>query len=416
MAKTLLFDCACSEVWVHPENWRSLNTQKSLKLDWYVECKFYDPEFKDKYPKGFPFRKKVNRFRTLEERKGAISFLLKEIPRLLEDRGYNPITKKFMIEQVKHGISSDTCFKEVMLQMYPKIDTSEKTLKDIKCVVLNFCKTADKLRIDCKMSELHSGHIRDILDYLKLSPNRYNKYLSYLSILFSDLLEKRLMFNNPTRDIKKKKIVKNIRETFEVEELQQIFEYLKENYYTFYRYGMIFFHSGARTSELYRVQKKDVNIEKREYKVLIKKGSVSKFVIKVILSNSLEYWQEILSECESDEDFLFAKDLRPSEIPTQPYQITKRFKRLIKDRLCFADGKLKPIKDLKKGENHRLITADFYSLKHLFLDLLDSITEENQSLSKSMASHTTNVTERVYLVGREGRKNEALKKIKIDIL
>ncbi len=57
MAKNLLFDCHYSEIWVHPENWKSLTTQKSLKLNWYVECKFYDPLFKDKYPKGFPYQK-----------------------------------------------------------------------------------------------------------------------------------------------------------------------------------------------------------------------------------------------------------------------------------------------------------------------------------------------------------------------
>jgi hypothetical protein len=55
MAKNLLFDCHYSDIWVHPENWKSLTTKKSLKLNWYVECKFHDPLFKEKYPKGFPY-------------------------------------------------------------------------------------------------------------------------------------------------------------------------------------------------------------------------------------------------------------------------------------------------------------------------------------------------------------------------
>jgi len=101
MAKNLLFNCSYSEIWVHPENWKTLTSQKSLKLDWYVECKFYDPLFKEKYHKGFPFRKKLNRFKTLDERKGVIQTWLQEIPKLLEEKGYNPITKKFMIEPVK---------------------------------------------------------------------------------------------------------------------------------------------------------------------------------------------------------------------------------------------------------------------------------------------------------------------------
>lgn len=62
------------------------------------------------------------------------------------------------------------------------------------------------------------------------------------------------------------------------------------------------------------------------------------------------------------------------------------------------------------------VTADFYALKHLFLDELDKASDINLNLSKGMASHETNVTEKVYLVGRNNRKNEALKKINICVI
>ena len=275
-----------------------------------------------------------------------------------------------------------------------KMEGSE--IKKLRRIIAKVKKSANEQRIEFFICEIHSGHVRDLLDYIKLTPNEYNKYLTHLSILLSDLVEKRIIFHNPIRDIRKKKTVKKIRETLEVDELNKIFNILKTDHYTFYRYGMIFFHSGARTAELFRVQKKHVNIEKREYRVTILKGSVSKEVIKVILPNTLKFWTEIIQKCTSDEDYLFTRGLEPSLIATKPYQITKRWKRLVKDKYN--------------------VTADFYSMKHLFLDELDKATSESSMFSKGMASHETDVTEKVYLIGRNNRKNEALKTINIKFI
>lgn len=399
MAKNLLFDCAYSDLWVHPENWKTLTSQKSLKLDWRVECKFYDPLFKEKYPKGFLFRKKLNRFRTLEERKAVVETWLKEIPKLFEEKAYNPITKKYMIPELKPvpgTLHSKLNFVEALKIAYPLLSVSDGVKKELRRIVAKVDLSATKLKMDFHICEIHSGHIRDLLDPLGLTNNEYNKFLTHLSIVLSDLVEKRMVFHNPIRDIKKKKTIKKIRETMEVEELNKIFKILKANYYTFYRYGMIFFHSGARSAELFRVQKKDVNLAKQEYKATILKGNVSKEVIKVILPNVLSFWTEIVQECTNENDFLFTRGLRPSLVPTQSSQITKRWKRLVKDKYN--------------------VTADFYSLKHLFLDELDKASDIDLNLSKGMASHETNVTEKVYLVGRNNRKNEALKKINICVI
>lgn len=398
MATNLLFDCHYSDIWVHPKNWRTLNSQKSLKINWYVECKFHDPLFKEKYPKGFPYRKRLNKLRTLDERKAAIELLLIEIPKLFELKGWNPITKRYMVPEPKPAqgtLYPKQNFIEALEIAYLKLSVSEGVIKELRRIIAKVKKSAAEQRMDFPICEIHSGHVRDLLDYLELTPNEYNKFLTHLSIVLSDLVEKRIVFHNPIRDIKKKKTVKKIRETLELDELNKIFKILKTNYPTFYRYGMIFFHSGARTAELFRVQKKDVNLAKQEYKVTIRKGSVYREVKKVILKNSLPFWNEIISECTSDDDFLFTRGLKPSMVPTKPYQITKRWKRLVKDKYN--------------------VSADFYALKHLFLDELDRASDVSLNLSKGMANHQTNVTETVYLVGREGRKNEALKNIEINI-
>jgi site-specific recombinase XerC len=409
--------CSFSDVWVSPSNWKTISAKKGLEANWYVQCNFYDPRFKEKYPKGFPFRKKLNRLKTIEDRRSAVQIYLEEIPKLLRDKKFNPITNEFEVID-NDLLSSKSNFRKA-LHIYDKLQVSHNTKIDLKSVVVNFIKVADKLNIDIEIGELHSGHIRDVLDALNISNDRFNKYLTYLSMIFAELCEKRIILTNPVRDIRKRKTIKKSREVFEINELEQIFEYLKSNYYEFYRYGMIFFHSGSRTTELFRVQKFNVNLDKKEYKTLILKGSSHKEVKKPILKNVIEFWDELIDECKNDSDFLFGKGLKPNEKPIKSYQITKRFKRLVKDKLCFAGGKLITITESEKNKLvYSKITADFYSLKHLFLDELDRVTSDTPvlNLSKELACHTTNITERTYLVGKADRKNEILKNIDISFL
>ena len=415
--KTTFNNCCRSELWGAPTDWETTKSKASLKKDWYIQCMFFDPVDKKKYPKGFPYRKKVNKgLNTPEERRAAIKLLMKEIPKLLDQKGYNPITKKFMAPEIKPipgSLHPKLYFIEALRINYQLLTCSAGVKKEMRRIINKIETSAEKLNIDIPICEMHSGHVRDLLDNIGLTPNEYNKYLTHLSIILSDLVEKRMLFHNPIRDIKKKKTTKKLRETFEISELQQIFDYLKVNHYEFYRYGMIFFHSGSRSSELFRLQTKDVNLRKQEYKLTIQKGNHYKEVLKPILLNAVPYWTEILSLSDKPTDYLFTRGLIPSDTPTQPYQITKRWKRLIKDKLVFKEGILiKKSELMPKDKNYISITADFYSLKHSFLDELDRVS----NLSGAIAGHTTNVTERFYLVGREERKNDALKKIKMNVI
>lgn len=409
--------CSFSDVWVSPSNWKTISGKKAMDAQWYVQCYFYDPKFKDKYPKGFPYRKKLNRIKSIEDRKKVVKLYLEEIPKLFLEKKYNPITNEFDV--IDDGSLNENSSFRKAFEIYKELKIAEKTKKDIKSVITNFIKAADKLKFDIEIGLLHSGHIRDILDELDISNDRFNKYLSYLSMIFVELCEKRIIRTNPARDIRKRKTIKKSREVFEISELDQIFDYLKNNYFEFYRYGMIFFHSGSRTTELFRVQKCHVDLNKQEYKTIIMKGNQPKEVKKPILKNALPFWNELILECKSNDDFLFGKGLKPNLKPIQSYQITKRFKRLVKDKLCFVNGILMTIAEAEKEKFvYSKISTDFYSLKHLFLDELDRITSNVPvlELSKEIACHTTNITERAYLIGKQNRKNEILKNININLL
>ncbi len=69
---------------------KKITMKEAMAKDWYVGCKFYDPQSK-KYSKGYFWRKKhLAVYKIYEERKAAAEILLDEMQRAL-DRCYNPI-------------------------------------------------------------------------------------------------------------------------------------------------------------------------------------------------------------------------------------------------------------------------------------------------------------------------------------
>lgn len=419
MAKNLLFDCSYSELWVHPNNWKTLSSKKSLDQNWYIECKFYDPVFKEKYPKGFPFRKKLNRFKTLEERKAAIEILLKEIPILFEEKGWNPISKKFMVPEKKEIIpdvlNPDLPVMKAFRLAHAQIKASDKHVDQIRFALNRFEKAINELKYqDIKIIDFKRSHLKTTLDHLNLTDDYYNKYRAYFSSLFYELLDYDCAESNYARDLRKRKTVKKMREILEIDTLKQILSFLKMKYPEFYNYTNLFFYSGARSSELFRLKAKDVDLNNQEYKVTIQKGTRYIETTKIILPNAIRYWEKALSGAKPNE-YLFSANLVPGEETVNPNRITRRWKMHVKDKLLLKNGKIyEKSKITDSISNYEPVTADFYALKHLFLDFM----AENKSIkhAKEMGSHTTDITEKVYLVGKKKRDNEALKRININVL
>ena len=74
-----------------------------------------------------------------------------------------------------------------------------------------------------------------------LSAHRFNKYGSYLMILFKELLDSETIESNPICDLSKRKTIKKLRELLSDKERERIDKYLKLNFYTFWRFMIIFF-------------------------------------------------------------------------------------------------------------------------------------------------------------------------------
>ena len=211
----------------------------------------------------------------------------------------------------------------------------------------------------------------------------------YFSSLYRELIEYECCETNITRDIYPKKTFKEPRLVLEKNELDKIKELLEETHPEFYRYMMIFLYSGARNTELFRLQRKDVDLDKQEFVILLEKGGQYKRCTKVILTPALEYWKEVCEECQSPDDYLFSLNFVPSKKMGHTEIVTRFWKRNVKDKLG--------------------IEADFYALKHYMLDNLDSDT------AMLLASHTNKNTTAIYQINKAKKDREMLKQLKIEI-
>ena len=342
--------CRRSEFLVHPKNWKSKDAP--ISKAWYIMYRFYDPAFtKDGkiIPKQVLLKCGTNWLKTVKERQTAIKALLENEKELLL-KGYNP-WRKVLNTPVITEIDKNTRLAPALTYAMGKLDVVPKTRTDIKSVIKGVEKSAMALGFDViPASMITRKHIKMILENCaninkRWSNNRFNMYKAYLSTLFNELIEVEICDINPLRDIKKKDTVRKIRELLTEKERKQIGK-LKETHYKYWRFLIIFFHSGCRLTELCRLKASDVNLTEKEFTVTVLKGRNKAESLRVISEEALPLWSEILASCGPSE--LIFGHLRDGKVNNE--FLTDTWRELVKDGMA--------------------IKKDLYSLKHLHSDLV----------------------------------------------
>ncbi len=366
-----------STLTVTPKNWHT--KKASLLKDWYILYRFYD----SRYPKPKQVMiKGMNNFKSLQERQIETKLLLE---RELENlrNGFNPFNKKssLLINDDKLSLI------QALYLAFEKVSVAEVTKRDIKSSMAKFEFAITQLNwVQLSISDVSRKHIRQILDVSSNTDDRFNKHRSYLMILISVLCELELVSFNYVRDIKKRKVVKYLRQVLTDEERTTVNEYLLVEYPEFHRFLHIFFHSGARISELMRLKVSDIDLPRKRFKMVIKKGISYREVWKTIKNIAMPFWIEVIKDA-NESDFVFSKGLKPGSIEIQPYQINKRWYRLVKKKFN--------------------IKADFYSLKHLHTTEVVEFLGINEA-AKHNGHTSTSMVSKVYDINRANREEASI--------
>lgn len=384
--------CSYSGLKVIPGNWKT--SAAPFDREWYIYYRFYSPDS----PKGKLkiIKGGLNILEKLSDRQVAVRALVKNEQKLLEVQGYNPALNRIVDDFTSdHIIDPETGFIDALDKAYARLNYEASTMSDLKCVIRGVKKAAKYLKIENKpVSEIRRRNIIRILDVCGQcvkgwSNARYNKYKSYLSILFKELLNIETVEFNPVKEIPKKSVITKLREVLTMEQRKKVDVFLKKNYYTFWRFLHIFYHSGSREVELTKLTKDKVRIDEQYFVVTVLKRGQPCEVKKPINNSVLNLWEEIYSEAKQGQ-FLFSKGLRPGDERVNPNQITRRWREHVKKKLG--------------------ITADFYSLKHLNLDEVSDILSLEQA-SKLAGHLSTATTAEFYTVGKSERDLNQLKSI-----
>lgn len=399
--------CSCSEPAIFPANWQERGAD--INQTWYIQYYFHDPLYAEQYPRGKFCQVKagINRYKTLSERRDIIKLYLKNLLHKLVELGYNPHTRTDTVdEEVKqYEIDPDTPFIEALKKAHQRLKCEKNTKDNIGYMLAYMEKSARQLRyIDLPIKYIRKKHVRltiencgRVKDYW--SANQFNHYRGHMGMLFAELVELEAIDSNYCLSIKKEKTIRKLKRTLTIEERKKISTHLHDNYYAFWRYMQIFFHSGARTTELFRIKGKDVKLKLQEYKVTIKKGRETVEVMKPIKDIAMIYWAEIMANCKN-EDYLFSEGLKPGAIPINPKQISKRWR--------------VHVKSPKTGLG---IDVDFYGLKHLNTsEVVDNVSEaiiQAQKEAAKLNSHTTpQMVMTVYDTKNKIRKDEHIKSVR----
>ena len=365
-----------------------------LTKPWVISYYYFD----DQNIKGKQIRiKGMNNAATLTERRDITKDLINNEIKLLS-KGYNPVTHQ-MPAVTGAEITENTFFIEALKRANQSIICEHHTRQDIKSAVKRIERHATSSNmLITPISEIRKRDIVKLLDLClsvdKISAHRYNTTKSYLSILYRYLSAHEIVETNFIRDIQNVKKIQRIRKIITIDERQKLYK-LKETNYTFFRFIEIFFASGARITELLKLQAKDCDLTKQEFKVLIKKGAFAKEEIKPIAADVLPYWHELIQMAAPDQ-YIFSEGLIPGNNSIRRDQVTRRWRTWCKHKT--------------KGLG---IEADMYTLKHAHLD--DIANTVGMNSARDLAGHTDSRTTRIYTHLEKQRRIDELKHVKVKL-
>jgi integrase len=391
-------NCYCSDIAVSPKNWQNKNV--SIKKAWFIHFRFYDPLFRKEWPNGMQriYKNDINKFKTIESRQAAVRETINFYRSLLIDANWNPITDTMddpIARPQEYIISPGAGFINALDAAFERMDLSTHTKEDMRSV-LKYTKQAIKqLRLDYQaISDVKRRHIIAILDQIgrnnkTFTPKRYNVYRKYLSAIFRVLMELEAIEINPIPAIPRKKTDPTPPKTLLTQSDITKIHTLKDTNYPFYRLILMFYSSGARTTEIMNIRRDDVDLINQLVTYKVNKGK-ARYVKRAIPDTYLHLWAEIIGECSGNQ-YLFGDGLKPADKPIRVDQVKRRWALWV-----------------QKGLG---IKATWYSLKHLYTDNLAAIY--GTAIPAHLNAHDIAMTERHYAVNEGERKNEILKRANV---
>ena len=341
--KQLNGNCRYGKMTIYPPDYKS-GRKSLLKKEWYIKYRFYDDNLKKS--KQVVIKGGVNTLEDVDQRKEEIEDIKKKEIDALENRGWNPIfghSKIPYLDPENKVLNKFTplipALKEALklLQVIP--DTIEKEYKPILNAIEAACKALgldDTGVFDITLKNLYQIANEAATKTVKgektteFSGQKFNRIKKVLRRLYSELLLLEVVpANLPMSMPRKKEDAKKKKLPYTANEMELINMKLKEESPELWLYVRIFFHSGARSTEMLRVKRKDVDFDRQIITYLVLKGKKYEYKDRPLLNIAVELWQKACQGATPDQ-YIFGEGLRPSDQPMTKNALKLRYSRFCK--------------------------------------------------------------------------------------
>ncbi len=327
---------------------------------WYVY--FYLTSLKTGERRKFIYKKGINRYKTVRERKAYGKALIQALTELL-DEGFNPFREEatFFDERKRYSL------KEALHKAYKNKanEWKERTSADMRFRMNTFLEWAADNRIDFyDVKHTNKKHINAFLNYVATKSNNtsVNNYRAALSALFGKLANDDIIETNFIKDIPKRKQQATKNKAFTGYEVAKIKGYLLEHDHYLYTYIKFMTYAFLRNIEVARL--KVGNIDLKNGLIHVETKTQSRATVRII--DLLRPTLEAMELGKYDKEYsLFSPSLKPDIWnATEKRKVDffgKRFKK-VKDHFGFS-------------KDHTL-----YSFRHTFtLDLYNSFVRQGHT-------------------------------------
>lgn len=408
--------CECSQLNVTPKNWET--SKADITKPWVISYRFYSPSgSKPVQVRG------MNDCHNLIARQEATKNIIDTELDLLINKGYNPILDSYIAPPIANDdndylIHPEAEFANALQRAFELFEGNSKT--DLKSSLKFIQLSVRALNFHgWPVKDIKKRHLIRILENCKKvkemyqmqwSSNQYNHYRTALLSLYKILVKCETVETNLVHGIDKKHHAAEPRQALTKEQRRLINYRLKINNFRFWNFIHIFFHSGARLTEMSRVQGKHVDIERQQVAYLVKKGKTWEWVIRPMPDESVPFWRRALIGCGPDQ-YVFSKSLLPGDVSISSKQYTRRWKTWIISPVADEETKFNP-----KGKKARndFMRVHLYDLKHTRTTELGDIIENDlaeidKAMAKANGHTTTKMAKTVYDLKNKGRKDEKIK-------
>lgn len=367
----------------------------------------------------------MNHVKTLTIRQELTSSIRDGYLYKLKIEGYNPITDKCNPpppeEDNDYEIHPECPLVEAINKAFEKFEGESKT--DLRGSLKYIKKSIVDLKYqDWPVSKVRRRHLTRILENcekikrrekLVWTNNQFNHYRTALNSIYKIFVKCETVDANPIHAIEKKQHAPEPRHVLTLEQRKLINYRLKINNFRFWNFIHLFFHSGARLTEMSRIKGKHVNIERQIATFLVKKGKNWAWIDRPISDEALPFWQRALAGC-GPEQFVFSKGLLPGDVQIRSNQYTRRWHTWIIKPVADEDTKFHP----RTQNRINWMSVKLYDLKHTrtteIRDMLDDELRQTAEIAAKANGHTTiKMVEGVYDVKNRSRKDDKIKKLPI---